>query len=410
MIDVRTILEYYAVITLVSMPATVLVMISLYRKTNVFDRIDRLIDRMLGIKPAKTDKPGGAPAAPEGEQPKESLPAPSMTLTVGDVYYCHPFGAPLQEKEWRCDNEFVGVIEEGNLFHARHAGRTKILSTVKGQQFDNGNVEYELEVLPNDGWFANKLLGRLAAGAKMAEVMTLFANRQTSLRPGREDILQTNASKGEDGLLMQFKNGLFVRCLWLIRRKDELDTLEDALTERFESVALTQAPRWFTLWKTGEKNEEKDLVPLYAFTHHLNAGETLLGIGRTWREKEDIDEFLMNVGMCVRLFADLSPLTAKIQLTAKVERPEPRAPQASEAADPAAGENPANGTGAQDAQDPSRGGAVPFYGEDPSGLPEDELDGDIPPDHIGDEYDEDLNSDEARSSSEFDDYTEGEEI
>ena len=316
--SIRTILEYYAIISLASFPLAVFVSVMLYKKTNLFKMIDAFLDRILGIKES-TEKI--EPEEPEIEktEAKKNIPVPAFYLEIGDTYYCHSNGDSMQEKVWSVENDFVGEIKDGNVFHAEHAGTTKVLSSVANQAFDSGNVEYEIEVLPTAKWFADTLFAKILKGEHKMSVIPLFAGKQTREIPGPKELLQVEDGKGGNGALMQFAEGKITRCLYVVRNAKDREGLVSSLSERFEKVELTQAPKGFSLWSHSIRNEAYDNVDAYAFLFPANRNEMYLGIGRVWRKEEDIDEFLMNISMTVRLFSALLPQVAKLELKAEMK-------------------------------------------------------------------------------------------
>ena len=61
------------------------------------------------------------------------------------------------------------------------------------------------------------------------------------------------------------------------------------------------------IWVRRNSDESKNEVDIYAIFKRLKDGTWVLGIGRTWREYGEIDEFVLNIGMAEKMFIDCLP-------------------------------------------------------------------------------------------------------
>ena len=186
-IELHKILEYYAIITLIASPISILGFVILYRKTNMISRIDKFVDRLLGIK--------GSALADAKPEEKEDKPDPypndaaemsgiaCFNLDVDDVYFCRRnaqlLNGNIHETVWSCDNEFFGEIDERGILKSKKAGTVNIFCARKDDPFASAIQAYSINITPtNNNWFGQWLSDAVLRRMKKTDVLARNIKRK----------------------------------------------------------------------------------------------------------------------------------------------------------------------------------------------------------------------------------------
>lgn len=311
----RTFLEYYAVACIVLMPAYVFLLIYIGRKTTLLKRFNAYIDGILGLK----EEPAASPQAKQPEQPEEGKEKNAsddeksgitrFRIYVGDKYYCRVSSTEsslrTQAINWYSENEFVGTVEKkSGVFTANKNGRVKIYYEDESG-LENGVQVYDIEVMQkNPEWFADKVIEFLYKEADRDTTAFHFISRRIIRENVAKHTVQYEGKmKAERRMTLQFDgNDRLQRALWELDGGEQAaETIQRELEERFEYVPGTGG---ISIWVREAIDGTRDDVEVYCFLKRSSSGALLFGIGRAWREYGDIEEFLMNIAMCERLFSD----------------------------------------------------------------------------------------------------------
>lgn len=341
---IELILQYYAFISLLTLPLNALVFLYIYKKTDYLDRFNDWLDRTL-----KLGEPIKKPQAPvpEKQEEKEHETFASreeyerkgtsyVRIQVGDIYYCRltsrQTDSRLYQLDWFSTNEFVGQIDENAIFSAFHAGKATVGYFERGNSLNAGNPMYEIEVLPSgDAWFADEFIPAILERKKKDTVLASLVDRRIlSENPAARTL--TYQGRGEyEKLSIQFN--IFGELDKVLYELPYVSALSDAdiaekMEERFDEAKL-KGPG-IRIWYSLESNPNKEDVKLYAFLRFTADGRRLFGISQFWRQNGEIDEFLLNIQMAEKYFADLmlgvAPVEAEVDYEEEEEEPEKPAP------------------------------------------------------------------------------------
>lgn len=330
--SITAILQYYAIISLTMMPISVGLVIYLSRKTDILDRMDDALDKLTGKKketkdnkkePEKETKP--TPAEDKKEEPIPELEGiASFRLPVGDIYYCELGSQNRVERlytpQWETSNDFIGKIDENGVFSALKAGTVTVTVKKKDDPFDEGSTVYQILVTPlNEGWFAEGVFNAILQRKKKDDVLRLLSTRKiTSETPGKK-IIRYDAGAEDRSLTIQFNaNGEIARAAFSMRNSGNryIEELEKELAERFEPVPL-KSGKGVSIWMHRDSNAEHDEVDGYAFIRNSQGRPAVLGIAQAWREYGEVEEFLKNIGMTLKLFSDCLPEEKPVAIEAE---------------------------------------------------------------------------------------------
>ena len=335
-----TIMFYYAIICLVMIPFSVLGILYLYKKTDVMEKFEARLDKILDEKEnkkkpkesqgqpapsqAQTKPEPPAQASPETEEePSQKYPIARFRLGIGDIYFCrlgsNDQGGRSQKLLWTVENDFIGEIQNGDVFKALKTGKVVVSCAREDNDFDAGSRVYEIDVTPsNENWFVEPLHKMILNKAKKETVLSYLAGKRlVSDRPGR-NIMTFEDDKGK--ISVQFgTEGFLERVVLQLKKKgaEVYAGLEKEIEERYEKVKLKTGalPIWVHRISTVEFNE----VDAYVFVKFID-GAYFLAIGRNWREYGEIDEFLLNISMAQKQFQDIIPNLDIVTVEAVVER------------------------------------------------------------------------------------------
>lgn len=323
----KQILLIYAVINLAVLPVMTVALFFLQKKTRLLDRINDAVDGVLYGENAKPA--AGAPAAEknEGLAERESEHVEGISrfaLGIGDTYFCRVSSISrnsiIYDSDWISENEFVGTLDDKGIFTAKKEGVVRIFSVRKGDSFDTGATVYEITVRPaNPAWPVGKVISAIASHGRRMDVVASCAGRRIVSDIPRLGVLALDGNDQEKRRIYQF-NGQdeLVRAILVLRNSPQARiALESGLSDRFERLKTAgDVDVWIHQFIDDVRNE----VDLYAIVTEDAKGNLLLGISEMWREDGDIDEFLDNIGMTVKIFSDCLPEFATLGV-ALTERP-----------------------------------------------------------------------------------------
>ncbi len=338
MLSIETILKFYGLFCLTMLPFSLGTIIFLYRKTNIMERFEERIDRVLENKKtskkqnpeknkATDDKESeNKPKEAAGEQQTELEEAAGVArfkISIGDFYYCKyvsGIGNSNQAVVWTPDNDFIGSVDDNAVFTAKKAGRVKISCSRADNDFDNGTLVYDIEVTPrNEKWFAEPFNRFILSGAKQEQVLPLLLGGKLSEDIPGKGIMSFD--QPDMRITVQFNRSKIIeRAVFTLKRNDQtiMRELEKEVEDRYEKVKLKKGD--LSIWIHRDVNVEHDEVEAYAFITTNPEGCPILAIGRTWRENADIEEFLLNIGMAQRMFRDCIPNLQIEELKATIEK------------------------------------------------------------------------------------------
>lgn len=339
---IKTILEYYAIISLITLPLNIFLFVFLNKKTPLIENFNQWLDRKLGVPPPKPAEPEPKPQDKKEEdkgKKEEVIKRPEnfhtalFKIPVGDMYHCMTSSVDNDSRrytlEWTTDNDFIGTIDKDGLFTARKTGKVSLFYKRKEDISDKGHNAYQIEVVPTHReWFGNEFLSALEERTLKEKVISKLMDRTIlSEKPQQKSI--TYAGVGDySELTVQFNMySELERVLYVLQKHANTDDIVKELDERFEEAKLvgTGIRVWTRRYKK-DKDEEIDEVTLYAFLRETLSGQRYLGISQSWREYADIYEFLENVQMAEKTFAEIMPGTPVADVKAIIEKKEPPKP------------------------------------------------------------------------------------
>ena len=318
-LTIREILEYYAMLCIILMPFAFGILIYLNKRTSAIKRLNEFLDRILGLKEEKTpsgndkkeEKKNGNDDEKNAEDDNEKSGITHFKIFVGDIYYCRVNSADSTERtntlSWTSTNRFIAQIEKktGKLL-ARRNGNVQIVY-IDENGYDQGRTLYNIDVVQtNPDWFADKAIGLLYKNASREEVANAFIGKKILSENKAKKTVIYEGLEDEKKIVFQFSAGNKLRrILWEfdsnIKEDEDGRFFSDELGQRFERVEGTgDVDIWIREFDDGSRDE----VEYYAFVKKTSRKTVVLGIGKTWRDYGDVEEFLMNIPMCEKMFAD----------------------------------------------------------------------------------------------------------
>ena len=374
---IRSILQYYAIISISCLTFSLPVIVFLHRKTRFFEHVNNYIDSMLGYKPVQMPEEGGEEAEEQqtegtvaeqnpGQQPSarpEETGVSSFKMRVGSSYFCKLSSqnriSKTYEIEWFSDNEFVGKIDEKKgLFTALRAGKVGLGFDIKAAGPDTGTMLYEIEVVPDDEfWFAGKLIEDLIARKKREIVLARFEDRNIEYDNQDRNIIGYGADDDVVSTLLQFNEyNEFERVLYELppMSQNARSAFIKQIEQRFEKVDTEGYG--IHIWNMRLEDHEKNEVILYAFIRQDEDKRSFFGIGQFWREYGEEDEMIENIQMAEALFCDLLPGLEPANVKAlKKERRRKTEPQPEPEDEREEEENPETANEAETGDEPEEG-------------------------------------------------------
>jgi len=320
-VSVSKILQYYAIVCIVCLPLNLILMIILARRTNVLNRIDDLVDRLI---PPRTPQgqPAQAPAQAQGvpvvipsspdEEEVEERSFSCFEIMVQETYQCHlnfqNRGGSYGEMVWYNDNDFVGTIDQNGLFTGNKIGTVDIFCASKSSAFDTGSQAYRINVISRKGpWFADWLIKAVSSRSSKAEVIAKNIKRHIIGENPQKRIISFSAPLGGENvtLTVQFdeNNRLLRGCYVIPIDGKETAGLYDYLEERCERVKLKESGN-YSIWIHQIIDSEHGEVDYYAITKEYDK-RLILAFGQSWREYGEKEEFIDNIKMTVRMFNEI---------------------------------------------------------------------------------------------------------
>lgn len=319
---ISKILQYYAVMQLVSLPLTFVLLVFLYKKTNYIERFNSWLDRFFGLtekeNKAADDESRRLTAKEKIAQDMRDAKTgvTTLKLAIGQSYHCRLSMSLIREGglykcRWYPENGFVGDVDSEGVFTAKKAGETDIYCEGNNISDDQaGQHVYKIIVVPEDAeWNPGLLFKLLYDGAERKKIMARLYDRRISNI--REDINAVDYRRGktDEGLRMQFdyedRLQRFVLMLGKKWKENGLKNIERALDERFDPVKMEQGQT--RIWMHKYITESETLIDHYCFIKELSDGNGVLCFSRTWREYSDELEFLQNIAMAELTFIELLP-------------------------------------------------------------------------------------------------------
>ena len=316
-ISVKEILEYYAILCLILMPATIYVLIYLNKKTKAIQKLNSFLDKFLGLEntekaPQKIEENTQKKETETQADTDEKSGITSFNILVGDKYFCrvNSTDSTLQMRgiSWSAENDFVGKInKKEGVFTARKKGKVKIYFNDDSDAFSNGVQLYDINVLARkQDWFADGIIEKIYKNALRDEVSALFIDRHIIKENKRSNIvIYEGKNRDEKKIHIQYNaKGEILRALWEIDCSDEntIAELNRNLNERFDNVP---GEGDISIWIREVIDEKRDEVEIYSFWKRVSVNTVFFGIGKTRREYGDVEEFLLNIGMCEKMFSEI---------------------------------------------------------------------------------------------------------
>lgn len=314
-ISIRDILEYYAILCIVLMPVSFYVLIYLNKRTSLIEKINRKLDRIFGLEEQKkTEKTEKKTTENNAEKPQDNDDSDGITrfnIFVGDKYFCRVNSMESTRRtkalSWISQNEFVAKInKKTGEFEAKKSGRILVYYQDENNSFDTGTQVYDITVVQrNPNWFADKFITFMNKNAVRDEVCaSLIGRKITSENPSKKTVTYEGNSP-EKRLVLQFDSkDRLQRVLWEYNSSinETNEEFSKELEDRFEKVA---GKGGVSIWIREFIDDKRDEVEMYAFHKRTSSGTYVFAIGKTWREYGDVEEFLMNIGMCEKMFSDI---------------------------------------------------------------------------------------------------------
>ena len=322
-ISIGKILEYYAILCLVCMPLNLILLIFLSKRTNLMQRIDNYIDKKFPLEkkvPEKTPEtaqakpqPPVAIVQPTDEQIQQMSGISCFEILVGETYRCHlnyqNRGGSYGEMVWFNDNEFVGEIKDNGVFKAAKVGVSNIFCVSRGHAYDAGAQAYCIKVVSAYGtWFVDTFIEQVKDKAKKSDILAKHIRRKILRENPHKRIIAFAGLPAERtySKTVQFsQSGELLRgCYSLHNEKNIYEDTVTLLNERFDEIKL-KVSDGYRIWVHQIIDNEHEEVDIYAFLKETNNKELILGIGQTWREYGEKEEFTDNINMAIRLFQDI---------------------------------------------------------------------------------------------------------
>ena len=339
-VSIEAILQFYAVTTLLALPFSFIAIVILYKKTNLIQRLNARIDKMIERKYS-----GGQPEQknPDGEKALQGSPAQQtkdipeksgiscFSIPRGGNYFCRQTSMSADKEiynvVWFTDNAFVGSVDKEGLFEARHEGTVNVFRRRVNDAFDQGAQSYRITVRPEtDQWECEKIYANVINRRLRADVLSQEAGRKILVEKETIRSIEFYPSGNQKRLIYQFdEEGRVERAVVMLRNNDsgkQLEALRKGLDERLEKVSIKK--NRYELWVRRNINIEHDEIEAFAWIKEIpHKSIVLVAFSNTWREYGEVEEFLLNIEMTQRLFLDIIPehvITLEEGLTAQVEK------------------------------------------------------------------------------------------
>lgn len=320
-LTVREILEYYALLCIILMPFAFAILIYLNKRTAAIEKLNRFLDRILGLEEVKTpsaavkeeEKKDEKDEEKKAEEDDEKSGIIKFNILVGDTYFCRVDSVDSSKMtkglSWFSTNRFVADIDkDSGKLTAKKNGSAIIIYTDKNVDYDPGRRLYNINVVQkNPDWFADRAIELLYKDALRDEVANAYIERKILSESKTKKTVTYEGLGGERKVVFQFSSGNRLRrVLWEfdqgnIKEDEGGGFFSEELDQRFERV---EGKGGVSIWIREYVDERRDEVQFYAFAKRTSRKTVILGIGKTWREYGDVEEFLMNISMCEKTFAD----------------------------------------------------------------------------------------------------------
>lgn len=316
------ILQYYAIICIVCSPFSLAALVVLYKKTDLIDKLDLWLDRMLGLKEKDIIKgiEKQSDASSKKEQKEETEVengyVPGIThikIPIGGIYSCQLNVLSKRNStarfQWQSDNEFIGKIDEKGNFKGLKAGTAKIYYESEASGEEQPIWVYSIEVIPTDReWFADRYIKAVLDGEKKVNVLAGERDRRLVTINDDKDVFIYKGGKNGRGVVFQFSPRGLERCVIQMKWNDinkEYSGLVGRLEERLNKIQTNKEN--FYIWIHQNINAGDSEVNAYVYIKNTGANNFALCIGRAWRECGTETEFLQNITMTETMFMDCLP-------------------------------------------------------------------------------------------------------
>lgn len=340
LIAIEKILQYYAIMCLAFMPVNAILMFVLSKRTSLFDKIDKLIDRVIPPQKKEEDskkeketqqeadgKNQELPQQPSEEEIRRMSGISSFEILVGEVYRCHlnfqNRGGSYGGMEWFNDNEFVGKISKEGLFEAKKVGTSNIFCVSKGNMYGSETQAYCIDVVSRYGnWFADALIKNVSDKTPRADIIAKNIRRRILRENPNKRLIEYAGNQSEHvySLTYQFaENGMLSRAYYRLQSTPQiLEEITVMLEERFEEIKL-KVSDGYRIWIHQIIDNQHEEVDIYAILKQIHENELVLAFGQGWRDYGEKDEFTDNINMAIRLFDSVFD-TQNLKLEAKKEK------------------------------------------------------------------------------------------
>lgn len=327
---ISIILEYYAILCLCMSPLSLGMVFYLHRRTNVLDRFEAWLDKVVPPKTAPA-RPEPSPAKPEKKQeqaqPSPSSGLPTLELLIGDKYYCALDSKQrrenLQMPVFFTDNDFVGSVDVSkgrNIFTARHCGKVTVRYGMS--EMDPGNNAYLIKInSPSGEWSADEVHGMIIRKATMNDAVTQIADAGMIEENGAAGTADIAVSRGEfDRIILRHDSqGRVTQSIHRVRKGDEED-VKKKIADRFEKLD-TKSDSEFSIWVSRTINRDEDKIDSFVIARTDNDSRLLVCFSPVWRDNCSRMEFEDNVHMTQKMFNRMMPDLDDVEFTFTPEEP-----------------------------------------------------------------------------------------
>lgn len=314
---IMTVLAYYAIINLCSIPLTIILISILHRKTNWLGPVDKFIDEvLLGKKTpeAKPEETGDRkeanmkPEPPVDEMDKlwkqNELRMACIRLRVGDTYRCRLNEYDIRNAgngpEWKTTDRFVGTIDHRGTFTARKTGRTTV-------EFGESEIYY-IDIAPTFTHEAGRCCDDIVKARTMDHILARSA--MDGVQPADIDRKKHRFRLRANGMTYLYStddDNTVDRCLVTLKDTDKArEAIKSMMRERM-NLALDKDGEVFWIHMEPDTISPEYSVDATAFMKKSVNGELMFGITRCWRIGCPEGEALSNLDMILVMFKGMMP-------------------------------------------------------------------------------------------------------
>lgn len=336
MLDIKTILVYYAIGCLILLPFYAIFIIYLCKKKpHYIKRLNNRIDMVLGIESQEEKKDDKEQELTEEseeesksiEEQNEEMNISNLFLKVGDTYKCNITEWDINQISgsryiWGSTDEFVAPIDAmTGMLQAEKIGECFIECGEKRI--------YYVKVLPNDtDWFGNRILELVLGNMDKENLAVSFIKNRITVYDESSRTIGYEVF-GSPSMVMLFeynKKNEIVRVVIKTKHSQaEEDDIVKHIGEYMSPVKLDRSQKTETkYWNHYTNNSGIKTIDYNAFLKKGKDGYLYFGIGECWRIGADENEIASNPEMIERSFKNLLPsseIPEQVKTTAKVPKP-----------------------------------------------------------------------------------------